>query len=135
MWESMMGKSITRNVSFRRPLLAARALSSAHALERRNLDRQLFQSAAHALQRRRLHGFDALEILERLVDARARDNDDAVAIANHHIARGDRHPAADDRQADRAGSAPLRRIWRDAHGERRQPDGFEVVEVADEAVG
>src|ERR1700735_5328243 len=133
MWESMMGKSITRNVSFRRPLLAARALSSAHALERRHLDRQLFQSAAHALQRRRLHGLDALEILKRFVDARARDNDEAVAIADYDSARGDRHTAADDRQADRARSAPLRRIWRDAHGESRKADGFEVVEVAHKA--
>src|ERR1700735_5506204 len=110
MWESMMGKSITRNVSFRRPLLAARALSSAHALERRNLDRQLFQSAAHALQRRRLHGFDALEILERFINARAWDDNHAVAVADHHIARGDRHAAADDRHAGRGGAGPARRV-------------------------
>ena len=69
------------------------------------------------------------------VDARARNDDHAVAVADHHVARGDRHAAADDRQADRAGPAPLRRIRRDAHGEDRQADRFEVVEVAHQAVG
>ena len=44
-------------------------------------------------------------------------------------------PAADDRQADRARSAPLRRIRRDAHGEDRHADRFEIVEVAHQAVG
>src|ERR1700733_1034857 len=134
MWESMMGKSITPNVSSRRTL-SLRALSPAHPLERGHFDRQLFQSTAHALQRRRLRGFYALEILERFLDARAWDDDDAVAVADHDIARADRHAAADDRQADRAGSASLRRGRRDAHGEGWQANGFEIVKVAHKAVG
>src|SRR5882757_2799978 len=102
MWESMMGKSITPNASST-ATLSARVSASAHPFERGNLDRQLFQSGAHALQRRRLHGLDALEILERFIDARARDDNHAVAVADHHIAGGDRHAATDDWQADRAG--------------------------------
>src|ERR1700722_6722311 len=135
MWESMMGKSITPGASLPLNPVTARASPSANAAQRGDLDRQLFQSAAHALQRRRLHGFDALEILERLLDTRTRDNDDAVAVADHHIARGDRHAATDNRQADRARSAPLRRIRRRAHGESWQADCFEVVKVTHEAVG
>ena len=88
MWESMMGKSITPNASSRLNLIGPLDSPSAHPLERGDFDRQLFQSGAHAFKRRRLRGFDALEVLERLVDARARDDDDAVAVADHHIARG-----------------------------------------------
>ena len=134
MWESMMGKSITPN-AFSRDAYEAPRYPLPMRLQRGDLDRQFFQSAAHALQRRRLHGFHALEVLEGFIDARARDDHDAVAVADHHIARSDRDAAADNRQADRAGSAPLRRIRRDAHGEGRQANGFEVVKVAHKAVG
>ena len=72
---------------------------------------------------------------ERLLDTVARDDDHAVAIADHDIAGRDRHAAADDRQADGAGTAPLRRIRRDAHGEGRDANGFKVIEIAHEAIG
>src|ERR1700735_2587789 len=110
MWESMMGKSITPGASLPLNPVTARASPSANAAQRGDLDRQLFQSAAHALQRRRLHGFDALEILERFINARAWDDNHAVAVADHHIARGDRHAAADDRHAGRGGAGPARRV-------------------------
>src|ERR1700691_2003084 len=134
MWESMMGKSITPNASFLQTL-SLRGLPSADPLERGHFDREFFQSRAHTLQRRSLRGFDAVEILERLLDARMRDDDDAVAVADHDIARGDRHAPANDRKADRARSAPLRRIRRDPHGESWNADLFEVLEIAHQAVG
>jgi len=68
----------------------------------RNLDRQLFQSRTHAFERRRFDRFDMLKTVERFGDARAGDDDYAVAIADHHVAGGDRDAAADDREPDRA---------------------------------
>src|SRR5258708_39537510 len=114
-----MGKSITPNASLSLTL-SARVSASAHPFERGDLDWQLFQSAAHALQRRRLHGFDALEILKRLIDAGARDDNHAVAVADHHIARGDSHAAADGLHAEPTRSTPWRRIWLAAHAESPQ---------------
>ncbi|HTZ68459.1 MAG TPA: hypothetical protein VMB83_13570 [Roseiarcus sp.] len=43
-----------------------------------------------------------LKTVERFGDARAGDDDYAVAIADHHVAGGDRDAAADDREPDRA---------------------------------
>ena len=62
------------------------------------------QALAHARRQRR---FGAPDAVQRLGDAprlRAGNDHDAVAVADHDVAGGDRAPAADDRQAD--GSRP-----------------------------
>src|SRR5580704_7821193 len=95
MWESMMGKSITSLASNHPP--SRSALRS----PRRGGDGKFSQSFAHALQHRRFGRLDLLEIGERFDKTRARHDHDAVAIADHQVAGGDRRAAADDRQADR----------------------------------
>src|SRR5271163_2331381 len=110
MWESMMGKSIIAAGPSPCANACGRvALWPADPSQARNLDGQIFQASAHALERRGFGSFDALETVERRRDAGARNDHDAVAIADHHIAGGDRNAAADDRQADRSWTAPLRR--------------------------
>ena len=71
--------------------------------QRGNLDGQLLQSRAHTLERRRLHGLDLLEAGERRLEAGARNDGNAIAIAHHHVAGGDRNAAADDRQPTEPG--------------------------------
>src|SRR5271163_292667 len=114
MWESMMGKSIMRSAPALPRILKA-ALASCPDDPSQCLHRQVFQSLANAFKRRGFGGFDALKTLQRRRYAGPWNDHNAVAIADHHIARGDRNAAADDRQADRSGTAPLRRIRSDAH--------------------
>src|SRR5580700_2723365 len=119
MWESKMGKSIIAVASD----ASAAALPSLRALagpSRGAADRKLLQAAADLFQHRGFRRLDPLEIGEGFSKARARNDDHAVAIADHHIARGDRDAAAYDRQADRSGPTSAWRIWSEAHRVDRQ---------------
>ena len=126
MWESMTGKSIM--------LVSSRLLFPSGSSWRRE-ERHVLQAAAHALQHRRFRRLDPLEIGERLADPRAGHADDAVAVGDDDVARGDGAAAADDRQADRPGPAPARRIRRHAHREDGHAERLEIDEVAHHAVG
>src|SRR5271165_5770612 len=117
MWESMTGKLImpTPPTLARKIRRAAPPSRAVVAPPRGDANRKFSQPPAHQLQHRGLRRVHPLEIGERWGKARARNDDHAVAIADDHVAGGDRRAAADDRQAHSAGTALARRIRTDAH--------------------
>src|SRR5271165_2828934 len=117
MWESMMGKSImpmppTLARKVRRAAPPSRAVI---APPRGDANGKFSEAGAHPLQHRGLRHLHPLKISEGCGKAGARNDDHAVAIADDHVAGGDRRAAADDRQAHSAGTALARRIRTDAH--------------------
>ncbi len=137
MWESMMGKSnMPTPLTLARKTCRDAPLSRAVvAPPRGDANRKFSQPPAHPLQHRGLRRLHPLKIGKGCGKAGARNDDHAIAIADDHVAGGDGRAAADDRQADGAGTALAWRIRTDAYRIDRQVQRFEFVEITDDTVG